>query len=65
MTELHSNQRGSQRRIIDEEELRQFAWDVYYKAITLVDGAGKHLIDFDEEIVKELSKTLVTERRNG
>jgi len=48
---------------VSQDELIKFAWDVYYKAITLVGGAGKHLIDFDEEIVKELAKTLVTERR--
>jgi len=38
---------------------------VYYKAISLISVDDTKVIDIDDEIVKELAKTLVTKRRNG
>ena len=35
-------------------ELFEFAYDVYYKAITLISIDDKKLINIDEEIVKEI-----------
>lgn len=58
MTNEQSNQ-----RIINEEDLRLFAWDVYYKAISLISQDDVKVIDIDDEIIKNLAKVLITKRR--
>lgn len=42
---------------IGEKELLAFAWDIYYKCVTLISVDDKNLIDFDEAVAKELIKT--------
>jgi len=46
---------------ISEIELRQFAFDVYYKAISLLKKDGSTVIDIDNDIVDELIKKTLSD----
>ena len=52
-------------RRMEEKELFDFAYEVYYKAISLIEIKGQTMINIDDEIVKEIIKNHITKLSDG